>query len=236
MLSQALLRLASAVSRRRMKLLLGIALLAYVACECAGCFFPPAAYSLPPSLSPSRSARARPPSGLEARTLGPAAPPHAGLRAAVPERAASPGWTRGCECCRLAEPPRRLPALRKITPRLAAGEPSVAGPRRPAAEPRGPTPGGPRARGLGAQVSGRPGVPPPRCPRPGSWRLGVRMPRGLCAQDRRVRVPVGPARRRSAGDPGAAPVCVVLPSSLTAAAGPRAGGALCRQRVDPVVS
>ncbi|TKC44609.1 hypothetical protein EI555_003998 [Monodon monoceros] len=32
MLSQALLRLASAVSRRRMKLLLGIALLAYVAC------------------------------------------------------------------------------------------------------------------------------------------------------------------------------------------------------------
>lgn len=234
MLSQALLRLASAVSRRRMKLLLGIALLAYVACECAGCSFPPAACSLSPSLPPAL--RARPPAGQEARTLGPAAPPPAALRAAVPGRAASPGWTRGCECCRPAETPRRLPALRKITPRLAVGEPSVAGPRRPAAEPRGPTPGGLRARGLGAQVSGRPGVPPPRCPRPGAWRLGVRMPRGLFNQERRVRVPVGPARRRGAGDPGAASACVVLPSSLTAAAGPRAGGTLFRQRVDPVVS
>lgn len=33
MVSKALLRLVSAVNRRRMKLLLGIALLAYVACE-----------------------------------------------------------------------------------------------------------------------------------------------------------------------------------------------------------
>lgn len=38
MVSKALLRLVSAVNRRRMKLLLGIALLAYLACECApGC-------------------------------------------------------------------------------------------------------------------------------------------------------------------------------------------------------
>lgn len=35
MVSKALLRLVSAVNRRRMKLLLGLALLAYVACECA---------------------------------------------------------------------------------------------------------------------------------------------------------------------------------------------------------
>lgn len=35
MVSKALLRLVSAVNRKRMKLLLGIALLAYVACECA---------------------------------------------------------------------------------------------------------------------------------------------------------------------------------------------------------
>lgn len=38
MVNKALLRLVSAVNRRRMKLLLGIALLAYLACECAaGC-------------------------------------------------------------------------------------------------------------------------------------------------------------------------------------------------------
>ncbi|KAJ8787848.1 hypothetical protein J1605_005652 [Eschrichtius robustus] len=86
MLSQALLRLASAVSRRRMKLLLGIALLAYVACECAGYSFPPAAYSLPPSVSPSRSARA-----AAVRTGG--ADPRPGCPAA---RGAAGSGSRAC--------------------------------------------------------------------------------------------------------------------------------------------
>lgn len=153
MLSQPLLRLASAVSRRRMKLLLGIALLAYVACECFGHSFPPAACSLPLRVRPA----------AEQRTLGPRPRRTSGCGPRLPSvRRRRVG--RGAAKAVCWQSPHRgclLPG--KLLSVWLLGAQCLARPRRPAAEPRGPGAHGSDARG--------------------SWRPSVCTPGGaLCPQ------------------------------------------------------
>lgn len=106
MVSKALLRLVSAVSRRRMKLLLSVALLAYVACECA-----PRPVGEPHSFraprGPGAAGGVRP--GLPPSPAGPALPAPTLFRGADP----SPASTLAAEqLANLVAAPRPLRPLR----------------------------------------------------------------------------------------------------------------------------
>ncbi|XP_019483959.1 PREDICTED: UDP-glucuronic acid decarboxylase 1 [Hipposideros armiger] len=156
MVSKALLRLVSAVNRRRMKLLLGIALFAYVACECApvagggASFIPrrPSAETAGPGVG--RRALCGPGAALQ-----PGLPPRRDLRFLFPPFSGGFGHLSPFPLLRQSTQPTWTQPLDRLGPGAETGRPG-GGSLAPGRGDRGTPPGG------GSAVLGGPRVPRPQ--------------------------------------------------------------------------